>query len=158
MDKRHTCCILGHRTIIESEELTTMLYGVIERMILDEKVDTFLFGSKSRFNDLCFDLVTKIKEKHPHIRRIYVRAEYPYISKHYKDYLLKSYEDTFYPEKILGSGKSVYIKRNREMIDNSRFCIVYYDEKIAPANRKSGTKLALDYARKKGKYIVKLPI
>lgn len=35
------------------------------------------------------------------------------------------------------------------MIDNSHFCIVYYDEQNTPANRKSGTKIALDYAIKK---------
>ncbi|MBE6762059.1 MAG: DUF1273 domain-containing protein [Ruminococcaceae bacterium] len=34
------------------------------------------------------------------------------------------------------------------MIDKSRFCIVYYDEENAPSTRKSGTKIALDYAIK----------
>ncbi len=158
MNKLHTCCVFGHRTITETEELNTSLYNIIEKMILDENVDTFLFGSKSRFNDFCLDLVTKIKEKYPHIKRIYVRAEYPYISENYKNYLLESYEDTYYPEKIIGSGRAVYIKRNYEMINNSNFCIVYYDEQNAPANRKSGTEIALDYAIKKGKCVIKLPI
>ena len=127
-------------------------------MILNENVDTFLFGSKSRFNDFCYDLVTKIKEKYPYIKRIYVRAEYPYISELYKNYLLESYEDTYFPENIKGAGRTVYIKRNYEMIKNSRFCIVYYDEQNTPSNQKSGTKIALDYAIKKGKHIIKLPI
>ncbi len=158
MNKSHTCCIFGHRTITESEELKTSFYNIIEKMILHENVDTFLFGSKSRFNDFCLDLVTKMKEKYPHIKRIYVRAEYPYISENYKNYLLESYEDTYYPEKIIGAGRAVYIKRNYEMINNSDFCIVYYDEQNAPANRKSGTGIALDYAIKKGKCVMKLPI
>ncbi len=157
MNKNRTCCILGHKEITETEELYLRIYNIIEKMILNQNVDTFLFGSKSRFNDICLELVTKIKEKYPHIKRIYVRAEYPHISEQYKNYLLESYEKTYYPEKIIGSGKSAYIERNYEMINNSRFCIFYYDEQQAPTNRKSGTKIALDYAVKKGKCIIKLP-
>ena len=157
MNDLHTCCFFGHRTIMETEELIANLYDSIEKIIIYEKVDTFLFGSKSRFNDLCFALVTKIKEKHQHIKRVYVRAEYPYINEHYKNYLSERYEDTFYPERILGLGKAIYVERNFEMINLSRFCIVYYDKKNAPANRKSGTKIALDYAIKKEKRIIRFP-
>jgi hypothetical protein len=154
MDPGRTCCIFGHRTVTESGEFCSMLSDIIEKMIVNENVDTFLFGSKSRFNDLCLLLVTKIKEKYPHIKRIYVRAEYPYINEQYKNSLLKQYEDTYYPEKILNSGRFVYMKRNYEMINNSRFCIVYYDEKKLPSNRTSGTKIALDYAIKKRKQVI----
>ena len=78
------------------------------------------FESKSRFNSLCLELVTVIKEKYPHIKRIYVRAEYPYISEHYKDYLLESYEGTYYPENIIGSGRVAYVERNYEIINKSQ--------------------------------------
>ena len=74
---KNTCCFFGHRTINETEGLRTKLIEIIEKLIKDEKVDTFLFGSKSRFNSLCFEIVTEIKEKYPHIKRVYVRAEYP---------------------------------------------------------------------------------
>ena len=152
-----TCCFFGHRTINETEELKTKLREVIERLIVDEKVDTFLFGSKSRFDSLCLDLVSEIKEQYPHIKRVYVRAEFPVITDRYKAYLLGIYEDTYYPEKIIGAGKGVYVERNYEMIDRSRFCIVYYDEPNAHAIRKSGTKIALDYAVKQKKSLTLLP-
>ena len=42
------------------------------------------------------------------------------------------------------------------MIDKSRFCVVYYDEKYNPAKRKSGTKIALDYALKKKREVINL--
>ena len=155
--KEKTCCFFGHRKINETEELKERLKEIIEKLIVANNVDTFLFGSKSRFNDLCLELVTEIKQKYPHIKRIYVRAEYPYISEHYKTYLLESYEDTYYPEHIIGSGRAAYVERNYEMIDNSRYCIVYYDEPNAPTTRKSGTKIALDYAIKQGKLITILP-
>ena len=146
--KENTCCFFGHRTINETEELKAKLYKTIESLVVNENVDTFLFGSKSRFDSLCLELVTKLKEKYPHIKRIYVRAEFPIISDEYKAYLLESYEDTYYPEKLIDAGKAVYVERNIEMINRSLFCIVYYDESYAPPKRKSGTKIALDYAIK----------
>ncbi len=153
----HTCCFFGHRTINETEDLKSKLNEIIEKLIVDENVDTFLFGSKSRFNSLCLETVTEIKEKYPHIKRIYVRAEYPYISEHYKNYLLESYEDTYYPEKILSAGRASYVERNYEKIDNSHFCVVYYDGQGTPTTRKSGTKITLEYAIKRGKRIILLP-
>jgi uncharacterized phage-like protein YoqJ len=155
--KNNTCSFFGHRTINETEELKTKLYKTIERLIVNENVDTFLFGSKSRFNDLCLQLVSQLKEKHPHIKRIYVRAEFPHISDDYKSYLLQNYEDTYFPSKAMGAGKTVYIKRNQEMIDKSRFCIIYYHHDCFPTNRKSGTQIALDYAIKQKKKIILLP-
>lgn len=156
--QENTCCFFGHRKINETEELKVKLYEIIEKLIVDENVDTFLFGSKSRFNSLCLELVTKIQEKYPHIKRIYVRAEYPDINEDYKNYLLESYEDTYYPEHIIGSGKAAYVERNYEMINLSRFCIVYYDESYAPTTRKSGTKIALEFATKQDKRIITLPM
>ena len=140
--EENTCCFIGHRKIIETEKLKSSLCEVIEKLIKEKNINTFLFGSKSRFNDLCYELVTQAKEKYPHIKRVYVRAEYPNINDDYADYILKSYEETYFSEKIIGAGKAVYIKRNYEMIKNSRFCIFYYDESSQPTTRKSGTKIA----------------
>lgn len=151
-----TCCFIGHRKINETEELKQKLCEIIEKLIMDENIDIFLFGSKSRFDDLCYELVTKIKEKYPPIKRIYVRSMYPYIEDDYKDYLLQDFEDTYFPKKITGAGKASYVERNYEMIDKSRFCIFYYDEQNAPTTRKSGTKVAFNYAVKKGKQIINI--
>ena len=150
----HTCCFIGHRTINETEELRNKLSATIEKLITDEKADTFLFGSKSRFDSLCLEIVSKLKEKYPHIKRIYVRAEFPVIDDDYAAYLLKLYDNTYYPEKIKNAGRAAYVERNFEMIDNSRFCIVYYNEETAPKTRKSGTRIALDYATKKEAQII----
>lgn len=155
--QENTCCFFGHREINETEELKIRLRGIIERLIADEKVNTFLFGSKSRFDSLCLELVTEIKEKYPHVKRVYVWAEFPVIGDDYKAYLLKRYEDTYYPEKIIGAGRAAYVERNYEMINRSKFCVVYYDAQNAPTTRKSGTKIALDYAVKKKRKIITFP-
>ncbi len=151
----NTCCFFGHRTINETDELRTKITEVVERLITDENVDTFLFGSKSDFDRLCLELVTKLKEKYPHVKRIYVRAEFPFINDGYLNYLLKSYDETYYPEKLHGAGRAAYVERNYEMIRGSQYCIVYYDEELnAPTTRKSGTKIALDFAIKKGREVI----
>ena len=143
-------------------------YNEIETLITYKKVHTFLFGSKSQFDDLCYKIVTELKEKYPHIKRIYVRAEFPYIDDSYKNYLLESYEDTYYPSKMIDAGKAAYVERNYEMINNSRYCICYYDENYMPPRRKnsrrdltdyqpkSGTRIAFDYARKEELNIINL--
>lgn len=158
MCKDKACCFFGHRKINKTPELTEILESVIESLIKEKAVNIFYFGSKSEFDSLCLKVVTDLKEKYPHIKRIYVRAEFPYIDDSYKKYLLESYEDTYYPEKMINAGRAAYVERNYEMIDNSSYCICYYDENYAPPKRrnsrrdltdyqpKSGTKLAYDYA------------
>ena len=152
-----TCCFLGHRTIQKSEALKSAVYETIENLILDKSVDRFLFGSKSQFDSLALDVVTTLKKKYPHIKRVYVRAEFPAISDDYQAYLLESYEESYYPDKLLNAGKAVYVERNFEMIDQSQFCVIYYDANQAPTERKSGTKIALDYAVKREKTVILLP-
>lgn len=153
----NTCCFIGHREINVTDELKEKLRVVIECLIVDENIDKFLFGSKSQFGDLCYDIVTKIKKEYPHIKRIFVRAEYPYIDESYKAYLLENYEDTYFPKSVLGAGKASYVKRNCEMIENSRFCIVHYKANYTAKGRRSGTKIALTYAEKKKKNIIRFP-
>ena len=155
--QERSCCFIGHRQINETEELKIRLRQAVEKLITDSNIDTFLFGSKSAFDSLCWEVVTDLKEKYPYIQRIYVRAEFPYIHKDYTDYLLESYEQTYYPQKLLGSGRAAYVQRNYEMINKSLFCVFYYNKDSFPATRKSGTKIALGYAMKQGKEIVLFP-
>ena len=162
MDK--SCCFFGHRDPEITNELKSKLYDIIKKLIVEENTETFLFGSKSRFNDLCYQLTSQLKSDYPYIKRIYVRAQFPDINDDYRAYLLKSYEDTYYPENMINAGKAAYIERNQRMIDNSKFCIIYYDEKYTPptrkkinptaSNPKSGTKIAYDYALRKRRTII----
>ena len=167
-NKLHTCCFFGHRKIEATDELVNRLKEIVEDLIMEKKVENFLFGSKSQFDKLSLQVVTELKKKYPHIRRIYVRAEFPYIDEDYTSYLLKWYDHTYYPERMINAGKAAYVERNYEMIDNSNYCVIYYDENYMPPRRKnsrrdffdyqpkSGTAVAYDYAVKKGKSIMNL--
>lgn len=148
--KDKSCCFFGHRKIDETEELKNNLCRVIENLIESEDVDTFLFGSKSEFDYLCHKIVSELKEKYPHIKRIYVRSAFQHISDWYEESLLKHYEGTYFPEHLENAGKASYVERNQEMINHSKFCVVYYDENYLPPRRKNSRRDLFDYQPKSG--------
>ncbi len=161
-------CFIGHRTIEKKEELAFLLKETILTLI-NKNVTIFLFGSKSEFDDLAWKIVTELKATYPFIKRVYVRSTHQFIDKTYEEYLLKSYEETYFPLHIANAGKYSYIERNYEMINNSTFCVFYYNKNYVPQlkqNRKnkmlqqsspnSGTKIAYNYALKKKKIIINL--
>lgn len=161
-------CFIGHREIEKNEGLISLLTESVLTLI-NNGVKFFLFGSKSDFNDLAWEVVTKLKEKYPFIKRIYVRSAYQHISKDYEDYLLKDYEATYFPPEIEKAGKYSYVERNYNMIDCATYCVFYYNEKYLPPVKKqskrdlfipqrssSGTKIAYEYAKRKNKKIINL--
>ena len=147
-----TIAFIGHRNITVSKELENSLRDLIVNLIIQNNADTFLFGSRSEFNSLCYDVVTELKKAYPHITRIYVRAEYEYINDEYTEYLLSRYENTFYPPQIKNAGKKVYIERNKIMIDMCDILVTYYNRNIL-VNRSSGTHIAITYAQRKKTHI-----
>ena len=159
--KFQTCCFFGHREIEENEELVLKLKLEIEKLIDEKRVSIFLFGSNSRFDDLCYRIISQLKERYSHIKRVYVRASYADIGRGYERYLATKYEESYCPEKIRRAGRASYVERNKEMIDKSSFCIIYYDKSYLPPKRKksnrdltnyqpqSGTALAYAYALRK---------
>ncbi len=161
-------CFIGHRTLRIDEELITSLKKTIIELI-KKGATTFLFGSKSEFDDLSWKIVTEIKETYPFIKRVYVRSAYQYIDKHYEKYLLEHYEETYFPLKLEKAGKCSYVERNYEMVDISTYCVFYYNENyvpmlkqqpkhgsLLPPKRKSGTKIAYNYAVKRRRTIINL--
>ena len=158
-------CFIGHRKIVITFDLEKKLTEYIEYLIVNENVKVFLFGSRSEFDNLCYDIVSKLKEKYPYIKRIYFRSCYEKISDSYEKFLIEIYEGAIYLKECKGSGKSTYIKRNQTMIDNSDFCIFYYNQDYLPPKRKcrkkdlfdyqpkSGTAIAYKYAKQKKKTI-----
>ena len=161
-------CFIGHRNILKSEELNNSLKETIITLI-NKGVTVFLFGSMSEFDNLTLELVTELKIKYPFIKRVYVRSNYQFIDTSYESYLHKFYDETYFPIKLTNAGKYSYVERNYEMIDKSTYCIFYYNENyvpelkrepkhsmLPPSRRKSGTKVAYEYAIKKKKQIINI--
>lgn len=151
MEQRNsTCCFFGHRKVADEEVVKQKLFEIVENLIVIDKVDTFLFGSKSKFDELCRDVVSELKKKYTFIKRVYVRAEFPFINDDYRAYLLENVEDTYYPDNLHNAGRAVYVKRNCEMIDKSEFCVVYFKDDYAPPRRKNSRRDLFDYQPKSG--------
>ena len=144
------CSFFGHRDTPQTEELKQKVKETVERLIVEEGVDTFLFGSRSKFDGLCLLVVAELKKKYTHIKRVYVRSQYPYIDKLYKAYLLGFYDDTIIPNRVGKAGRASYVERNQEMIDASDFCVFYYNPSYLPPKRKYAKRDISDYQPKSG--------
>ena len=136
---------IGHSEVSNRDEVKQRLRDLLFAWIETENADTFLFGSRGDFNALGYEAVSELKNDFPHIRRVYVRAEF--------EYTTAEYEESFFPESVRNAGKAAYVKRNRVMIDMCDRLLVYFDENYAPQRRASGTRIAVEYARQKRKPI-----
>ena len=149
-----TVAFIGNRELVVTQTMKDKLKRVIEGLIVDERADEFLFGSRSRFNDLCYEVVTELKSVYGHIRRINVRAEYEYVGQWYIDDLLTEYERSFFPESVHGAGAKAYVERNAVMVDMCDVLLFYLDPSFVPRRGKSGTGMAVAYAARKKKRVI----
>ena len=157
-----TCSFFGHRDTPQTEALKSKARETVERLIIEEEVDRFLFGSRSKFDELCHMVVTELKEKYPHIQRI------AYLCKHEsgclvgagmglkqrikkltgRDVYVREFEDIKKSDRVNSAGRTSYIERNQWMVNESDFAIFYVQEGIKSKNQKSGTQIALKYANR----------
>ncbi len=148
---------LGHRKIENREKTRTLTTTVIAKLI-DQGADTFLFGSKSEFDSLCYEIVSDFKRSNPRLQRIYVRAEYEFINDDYTSYLLERFESTFFPKEVSNAGRAAYIKRNQVMIDLCDLAVIYYNENYSPSKSHSGTARAVEYLLKRKKHFINIKL
>ena len=163
------CSFFGHRDTPQTEELKQKVKETVERLIVKEGVEAFLFGSRSKFDELCHIVVTELKEKYPYIRRI------AYLCKHEtgclvgagmelkrkikeitgRDTYVAEYEEIKKSDRVNSAGRASYLERNQLMIDDSMFVIIYYKD-LEIKNNHSGTMFAYQYAEKKQRDIWQL--
>ena len=132
-----------------TEELQRKLDAVLEEFISIKGVEEFYFGSGSEFDCFCHKRVSEFKKKYPHIRRVKFSCPNETVC-------MKDYELVVVPEKLRLAGKAVYVERNQEMIDQSTYCVFYFDPSCEQSNQltngkkfTSGTRLAYEYAQQR---------
>ena len=156
-----SCSFFGHRDTKQTDELKEKVRKIVERFIVEEGVDTFLFGSRSKFDELCHIVVTELQKTHPNIRRVV------YVCKHENACLVGAgtsltrqieeitgrkervleYEEIKKSDRIDAAGRACYVERNYWMADESDFAVFYYDEqKKSPS---VGVRLVWEYIEKK---------
>ena len=159
------CSFFGHRDTPQTEELKQKVRETVERLIVEEGVDTFLFGSRSKFDELCHIVVTELKEKYPHIQRI------AYLCKHEsgclagegkqeqhrikelpgRDMYVREFEDIKKCDMINSAGRACYVERNQWMVDDSQLIILFYDQR---KKGQSGVSLVERYGTQQKKKII----
>ena len=139
-----------------------------------------MFGSRSGFNSLCHFVVSNLKIHYPDIERVVYTCKNESVIKSQDKNKLEKLISYGFKEKIYlceyekeieyktkyAAGRAGYIERNFAMIDESDFCVFYYDENYKPPKRKnknsnvfeyqpnSGTAVAFKYAKRKNKKII----
>lgn len=161
MERHKTCSFFGHRKIDTSNNLKQIVKNRIEELITQCNVHTFLFGSRSDFNDLCHAVVSELKEKYQNIKRVCYTCknescilqikrreqEKVYSQLLNKKVYLLGFEEEFEHKTKYEAGKASYVERNQAMIDDSDFCAFYYNKNYLPSTKtNSGTKIAHEYA------------
>ena len=144
-----SCCFIGHRKIECTPELLQRLRKLLHELIEKGTVN-YIFGDRSEFDSLCYELVTELKAEYPWIKRINFRKEYGDADANTMQFLIKGYEKSICPKGVDNAGRASYVERNQAMINNSDFCVFYYDKTYLPPRRKYGKSHLTDYQPKSG--------
>lgn len=157
-------CFIGHRTVADAAQLKIKLTEIVSRLVSDG-ADTFLFGSRSDFDNLCWQVVTELQEQYPNIKRVSYNTphetaftsieerqqfEQIYSRLFGSDVRLKDYESAVISQRSINATKDTYIMRNQDMIDNSDVCVFYYNKDYLPPRRKQSKRNVLDYQPRSG--------
>lgn len=147
-----TCSCFGHLDVDITDDLRARTKTEIDKAVSDG-VRIFLFGGRSDFDDLCYDLVTEKKNAEPQlgIKRVFCFALDKQLRKPPWWFKRKEYEALECPTKDFDYWYTSIYYRNLEMIDQSDL-ILFWAEK----RENSGAYKTYLYAVKKHKHIVNL--
>ena len=170
---KRVCCFIGHRKLDETEEFKREVANCIKELA-NMGIKSFLLGSNSEFDTLCHNLLSELKNENADIERIAYtcKGDVCFLDCE-KDEWIERFRVIHKSLNILTverevcfegrelAGRASYVERNKAMIDASDICVFYYNPKYIPQtkkhqSKKSGTKIAYDYAQMKGKYIINL--
>ncbi|MBO5224514.1 MAG: hypothetical protein J6C23_08400 [Clostridia bacterium] len=165
-ERYKSCAIIGHRNIEVTEELKERIYSAVYDLIQNKGVKNFLFGSRSEFNSLCYEIVLDVKQRFDICMCVYTCKHEAFVSFAEEQEMIWIYEHMSINGKVLAfdkevefdgkhvAGKSSYVQRNYAMINDSDYCLFYYNPNGKTAN--SGTRQAYTYAQMHSKTIINL--
>lgn len=113
-----TVTFCGHGKYNYGEEVRKRLSDEVEKLI-SEGADTFYLGGYGQFDGLAAGVLTELKEKYPHIKRILV---IPYLN---RDYYMRNYDESLYPPLENVPYKFCISKRNEWMVKKSDILLCY---------------------------------
>ena len=147
-----TCAIFGHSEIEITNELEQKIIFTFKELI-SIGVDTFYFGGLGMFDGLCYKILTELKERYPHIKRVFCLFDQRHLRYNKRPKWLKeqSYDDFIYFDLDFNWWYKRIYYRNCAVIDRSDIVLFYAENR-----QNSGAYKALRYAKKKNKNIINL--
>lgn len=151
-ETKKVCSCFGHFDVDITNELKARTGEEIDKAIADG-VRIFLFGGRSDFDDLVYNVVSKKKEQNPrlNIKRIFCFALDKQLQNPPNWFKRKEYEGYDCPCKDFDWWYTSIYFRNCAMIDQSDLVLFYAEER-----KNSGAYKAYKYAVKSYKTIVNL--
>lgn len=150
-------CFIGPRKIRFTEKLWDRVKNEIENIIINDGVDTFLFGSRyGEFEYMCHEAVTELKFKYKFLNRICLRSV-----NEYANLIPRKLEPLFFEliidHELDERGKKYMIKLNEVLIDRSDVLVGYLNKSSVLFKKPfSVVQHAVDYANKNCKRIINI--
>lgn len=151
--KYKICSFFGHSEISITDDLKMRVRNKIENMIVKDNYGIFYFGGFSMFDELCYKIVSELKNKYPHLKRVFCLADPRHINvlKRPKWLREEEYEEYIYIDLKFDWYYTRIYYRNVEMINESDFVIFYFTN-----TKNSGAYKAYKYAIKKKKHCLNI--
>ena len=150
--KYKTCSVFGHSTIEITKNLEDKLFETFENLI-DSGYEYFYFGGFGMFDDVCWKIITELKQNYPHIKRIYCLSDPRHQNPLKRPRWMKDedFEEFIYLDLAFDWWYQRIYFRNVEMINQSDFVIFYVNR-----TAKSGAYKTFQYAKKIKKPFINL--
>lgn len=146
------CSCFGHFNVDITDDLKQRTRKEIYKAI-EDGVRIFLFGGRSDFDDLCYDLVTEKRNANPQlgIKRVFCFPLEKQLRKPPRWFSKKEYEALECPSNDFDYWYTSIYYRNLAMIDNSDLILFCVEQR-----ENSGAYKAYRYALKKHKCVVNM--
>lgn len=146
------CSFFGHRQVEKTEYLKEYIQKTVVKLI-EQGCEIFYFGGYGEFDDLCYEIVTELKQKYLNIKRVFCVIDEKQLNplKRPKWLANRIYEDYVYFYLKYDYWYTKIYFRNCEIVNHSDFIVFYAREE-----ENSGAYKIYKYARKVRKPYINL--
>ena len=137
----------GHSKMTFSKRKQNELNSLLENQLIENQSCTFYLGWYGDFDNLCFDLLKKLKLSYPHIKLVFIT---PYLDDNYKKLKCakESFDEIIFPPLEEVPKKYAILRRNEWMVEHADFLIAY-----VKYNWGGASKMLAHAKQKKKRYI-----
>ena len=149
MKEVKSCAFFGHRKIEERSKIKEKVKAFLIEKIENENFRRFYFGGFGEFDDICYEIVTELKQRYSDIKRCFCVVDEKWLNKKPKWLEKIEYEEIIsFALAFEWWYKRIYF-RNCAMIDQSDFVVFFVVDK-----ENSGANKSLVYAKSKKKSLI----